>query len=66
MIICATCEDMSIIQRELLGAMRLILAQLGVPPQLVFTTHAGWEARKDRAGKARSRPAVSSGVPPLP
>jgi hypothetical protein len=63
-IICATCEDMGSIQRELLGAMRPILAELGAPPQLVFTTCAGWEAHRGGAGNARSRPAASSGVPP--
>ncbi len=56
LIICATFEDMNLVQRELIGAFQRILVGLGAPPQLVFTTRAGWEARRDRAGNARYRP----------
>jgi len=62
-IICATFADMDIVQRELIGALQHILGPLSVPPQLVFTTRAGWEARKRDAGNARSRPDVRQGVP---
>ena len=33
--------DIDIVQSELIGAIQRILMQLGAPPQLVFTTHAG-------------------------
>ena len=56
LLICATPSDMDIIQRELIGALQRILEQLGAPSQLVFTTRAGWEARKRDAGSARSHP----------
>jgi hypothetical protein len=55
LIICATCADMDIVQRELIGALQHILARLGAPQQLVFTTRAGWEIRNRAAGNARSR-----------
>jgi hypothetical protein len=61
-LICATFVDMAIVQNELIGALQRILVQLGAPSQLVFTTRAGWEARRDRAGNARSRPAATSGL----
>ena len=63
LLICATFADMDIVQRELIGALQHILARLGAPPQLVFTTRAGWEARSGGAGNARSRPHPSHGVP---
>jgi len=62
LIICATFADLDIVQRELIGALQHILARLGVPPHLVFTTRAGWEARRDGAGNARSRPDARSGL----
>src|SRR5690349_2128291 len=58
LIICATFEDMSLVQCELLGTFQRILEGLEAPPQLIFTTRAGWEARNARAGNAQSRPAV--------
>jgi len=51
------------VQRELIGALQGILLRLGAPSQLVFTTRAGWEARRDGAGTARSRPAATNGLP---
>jgi hypothetical protein len=63
LLICATFEDMAIVQNELIGATQRILMQLGAPPQLVFTTRAGWEARRDGAGNARSRPTSNQSVP---
>jgi hypothetical protein len=65
LIICATFEDMSLVQRELIGAIHGIVVQLGAPPQLIFTTRAGWEARNHDAGNARSRPDARQGVPSL-
>ena len=65
LIICATCADLDIVQRELIGALQHILARQGVPPQFVFTTRAGWEARGFGAGNTRSRPAARQGVPSL-
>ncbi len=65
LIICATFEDMSLIQRELIGAIHRILAVLGAPPQLVFTTRAGWEARRKDAGNACSRPTSMQGISSL-
>ncbi len=65
LIICATFADLDIVQRELIGALQHILARLGVPPQLVFTTRAGWDARRDGAGNARSRPDVQQGIASL-
>lgn len=62
-LICATVDDMAIVQHELIGAIQCILARLGAPPQLVFTTHGGWDARSGGAGNARSRPTLSPGVP---
>jgi hypothetical protein len=61
LLICATFEDMAIVQHELIGAIQCILAQLGVPPQLVFTMYGGWEARSDDAGNACSRPTSMQG-----
>jgi hypothetical protein len=63
LLICATVEDMAIVQRELIGALQHILGRLGVTPQLVFTTRAGWDARKGGAGNARSRPTATNGAP---
>jgi hypothetical protein len=51
------------VQRELIGALQRILLRLGAPAQLVFTTRAGWEARKRDAGNARSRPDAQQGSP---
>jgi hypothetical protein len=65
LIICATFEDMNLVQRELIGALQRILLQVGAPPQLVFTTRAGWDARNRDAGNARSRPDARQGVPSL-
>jgi len=65
LIICATFADLDIVQRELIGALQRILGQLGAPPQLVFTTRAGWEARNCDAGNARSRPDAQQGVASL-
>ncbi len=62
-IICATAEDMGLVQRELLGPLRHILANLGTPPQLVFTTRAGWEARRARAGNTCSSATATNGIP---
>jgi hypothetical protein len=62
LLICTTFADLDIVQRELIGALQHILARLGAPPQLVFTTRAGWEARKRDAGNARSRPDAISGA----
>jgi hypothetical protein len=62
LIICAMFADLDIAQRELIGALQHILARLGVPPQLVFTTRAGWDARKSDAGNASSRPDGRQGV----
>jgi len=62
-IICAMFADMDIVQRELIGALQHILGRLGAPPQLVFTTRAGWEARSARDGNARSRPKMSQDLP---
>src|SRR6266540_1923852 len=56
LLICATFADLDIVQRELIGALQHILARLGAPPQLVFTTGAGWDSRRGGAGNARSRP----------
>jgi hypothetical protein len=61
LIICATISDMGIVQNEMIGAVQSILAWLGAPPQIVFTTRAGWEARSGGAGNARSRPAPTTG-----
>jgi hypothetical protein len=61
-IICGTCDDMVIVQRELIGALHGILVMVGAPPQLLFTTRAGWEARRGAARNARSRPALTTGV----
>jgi hypothetical protein len=48
----------------LIGTLQRILMQLGAPPQLVFTTRAGREVRRDGAGNVRSRPAPPmNGVP---
>jgi hypothetical protein len=65
-IICATTEDMSLLQRELLGPLRRILAHLDAPPQLVFTTRAGWEARRERTGNTRSPATATNGMPSPP
>jgi hypothetical protein len=65
LIICATFADLDIVQRELIGALQHILERLGAPPQLVFTTRAGWESRMDGAGNARSRPDAQQGVASL-
>jgi hypothetical protein len=65
LIICATCADLDIVQRELIGALQHILGRLGAPPQLIFTTRAGLEVRNRDAGNARSRPPLSHGVPAL-
>lgn len=46
-IICATIGDMDIVQREMIGAIQPILVRLGVPPQMIFTTRAGWKARRE-------------------
>jgi hypothetical protein len=62
LIICATCADLDIVQRELIGALQHILARMGVPPQLVFTTRAGWDARRGGAGNRCSRPDAISGA----
>jgi hypothetical protein len=56
MIICATFADLAIVQNELLGALQRMLAGLGAPRKLVFTTRAGWEARRDVAENAFSHP----------
>ena len=61
-IICATFADLDIVQRELIGALQHIRARLGAPPQLVFTTRAGWEVKKRDAGNARIRPDAISGA----
>jgi hypothetical protein len=63
LIICATFADLDIVQRELIGALQYILGRLGAPAQLVFTTCAGWESRRDGAGNARSRLTSMRGVP---
>ena len=65
LIICATFEDMSLVQRELIGALQRILVGLGAPPQLIFTTRAGWEARNRDAGNAHSRPDARRDIPSL-
>ena len=44
LLICATVEDMAIVQHELIGAIQYILQRLGVPSQRVFTTRADWNA----------------------
>lgn len=62
LIICATFADLAVVQHELIGAIRGILGSLGAPPQLVFTTRAGWEARRGAAGNTRSRPPALSGA----
>jgi hypothetical protein len=62
LIICATFADLDIVQRELIGALQHILGRLGAPPQLVFTTRGGWEARSSGAGNIRSRPDAISGA----
>jgi len=62
LIICATFADLDIVQRELIGALQHILARLGVPAQLAFTTPAGWHARKRDAGNASRRPDGRQGV----
>jgi hypothetical protein len=64
LLICATFADLDIVQRELIGALQHILGQLGAPPQLMFTTCAGWEARSRDAGNACSRPEARQGVSP--
>jgi hypothetical protein len=58
-LVCATLDDMRLVQRELSGAIQPILAGLGAPPRLVFTTLAAWEARD--AGHAWSQPAGANG-----
>jgi hypothetical protein len=63
LLICATVDDMAIVQHELIGALQCILVRLGAPPQLVFTTHRGWEAKSRGAGNARSHPHASHDVP---
>jgi hypothetical protein len=63
LIIFATFEDMSLVQRELIGALQGILIQLGAPPQLTFTTRVGWEARNHDAGNARVRSYQRHNVP---
>ncbi len=65
LIICATFADLDIVQRELIGALQRILGQLGAPSQLVFTTRAGWEARKRDAGNARRCSDAQQGVASL-
>jgi hypothetical protein len=65
LIICATFEDLAIVQHELLGALQRILMGIGAPPQLVFTTRAGWEARRTEAGNVHSRPVPTTGIPSL-
>jgi hypothetical protein len=65
LIICATFDDMDIVQNEMIGALQRILARLGAPPQLLFTTRAGWEARRDEAGNARGRPAATKNISAL-
>jgi hypothetical protein len=62
-LICATFADMAIVQNELIGALQRILMRLGAPPQLLFTTRAGWEASSAGAGNVRSRPAATRGLP---
>jgi len=52
------------VQRELIGALQHILARLGAPPQLVFTTRAGWETRSTRDGNAYSRSDVGQSLLP--
>ena len=64
LIICATFADLDIVQRELIGALQRILGQLGAPSQLVFTTRAGWDARKRDAGNGSSRPMSMQSMPP--
>jgi hypothetical protein len=56
---------MSLVQRELIGAIQSIVVQLGAPPQLIFATRAGWDARNLDAGNACSRPDARQGVPSL-
>ncbi|MDQ2996824.1 MAG: hypothetical protein M3R61_07195, partial [Chloroflexota bacterium] len=63
LIICATFADLDVVQHELIGAIQCLLVRLGAPPQLVFTTHAGWEARNRDTGNARSRPDIQPGRP---
>ena len=65
LIICATFDDIDIVQNELIGALQRILVRLGAPPQLLFTTRAGWEARRDEAGNARSRTAATKNISAL-
>ena len=62
LLICATVEDMAIVQHEFIGALQCILARLGAPPQLVFTTRGGWEARSSGAGNGPPRPNSMPGV----
>ena len=63
MLICATVDDMAIVQHELIGAIQCILVRLGAPPQLVFTTRGGWDVRSGGAGNASRRPHASHDVP---
>jgi hypothetical protein len=65
LLICATVDDMAIVQHELIGALQYILGRLGAPPQLVFTTRAGWEVKKRDAGNVRIRPDAQQGVASL-
>jgi hypothetical protein len=54
LLICATFADLDIVQRELIGALQHILGQLGAPPQLMFTTRAGWEQSGTAAVRGRA------------
>jgi hypothetical protein len=64
-LICATFADLAIVQNELIGALHGILVQLGAPPQLVFTTRAGWEARSSGTGDIHSSPAAVHASQPV-
>src|SRR4051812_24817949 len=63
LLICATVDDMAIVQRELIGALQHILRRLGVPPQPIFTTQAGWDLRRDGVGNPRCGTTLINGVP---
>jgi hypothetical protein len=47
-LLCATLDDLHVVQRDLAGAIQGILAGLGVPPRLASTTRAGWGREMQR------------------
>lgn len=65
LLICATPDDMRLVQYDLMGAIHPLLRGLGAPEQVACITRAAWEVRRTRADVARSRSATAPQVSPL-